>query len=98
MGPLAQATSSNGTELEQVTCGSAEQEILRAEERKRVLHALAALSSRRREVLVLRYYLGLSEAEIATVLGIRTGTVKSTAARGSGVWGPDYRGRSNGHW
>ena len=47
--------SSNGTELEQVTCGSAEQEIIRAEERKRVLDALAALSSRRRKVLVLRY-------------------------------------------
>jgi RNA polymerase sigma factor (sigma-70 family) len=47
-----------------------------------VLTALAALPSRRREVLVLRYWLGLTEAEIATVLGISTGTVKSTAARG----------------
>jgi RNA polymerase sigma factor (sigma-70 family) len=33
-------------------------------------------------VLVLRYYLGLSEAEIARTLGISQGTVKSTAARG----------------
>src|SRR6516225_8171734 len=39
------------------------------------------LSARRREVLVLRYYAGLSEAEIAANLGISTGTVKSTAAR-----------------
>jgi DNA-directed RNA polymerase specialized sigma24 family protein len=31
---------------------------------------------------VLRFYLGLSEAEIATTLGISPGTVKSTAARG----------------
>jgi DNA-directed RNA polymerase specialized sigma24 family protein len=31
---------------------------------------------------VLRYWLGLSETEIATVLGISAGTVKSTAARG----------------
>ena len=68
--------------FEQVSCGSAEQEMMRAEERRRVLSALAALSSRRREVLVLRYYLGLSEAEIAKVLGISPGTVKSTAARG----------------
>jgi RNA polymerase sigma factor (sigma-70 family) len=33
-------------------------------------------------VLVLRYYAGLSEAEIAAVLGISPGTVKSRAARG----------------
>jgi RNA polymerase sigma-70 factor (sigma-E family) len=61
---------------------SAEQEVLRSEERRQVLAALAALPARRREVLVLRYYLGLSEVEIAGVLGISTGTVKSTAARG----------------
>jgi len=47
-----------------------------------VLAALARLPRRRREVLVLRYYLGLSEAEIAAVLRISPGTVKSTAARG----------------
>ena len=40
------------------------------------------LPARRREVLVLRYYAGLSETEIAAMLGISTGTVKSTAARG----------------
>jgi DNA-directed RNA polymerase specialized sigma24 family protein len=33
-------------------------------------------------VLVLRFYVGLSEAEIAATLGISAGTVKSTAARG----------------
>jgi RNA polymerase sigma-70 factor (sigma-E family) len=72
----------HGRTLEEAACGSAEQEIIRAEERRTVLDALATLSSRRREVLVLRYYLGLSEAEIAKVLGVSTGTVKSTAARG----------------
>lgn len=61
---------------------SAEQEALLSEDRRRVLAALGGLPHRRREVLVLRYYLGLSEAEIATVLGISPGTVKSTAARG----------------
>ena len=40
------------------------------------------LPARRREVLVLRYYAGLSEAEIAATLSISAGTVKSTAARG----------------
>ena len=60
---------------------SAESEAILSEDRKRVLAALARLPRRRREVLVLRYYLGLSEAEIAAVLGISAGTVKSTAAR-----------------
>lgn len=64
------------------TTGSAEQEAIRAEDRDEVLKALAALPARRREVLVLRYYLNLSEAEIAATLGISAGTVKSTAARG----------------
>jgi RNA polymerase sigma factor (sigma-70 family) len=68
--------------LIEFTQDSAEAELLRAEDRRQVLAALATLSSRRREVLVLRYYVGLSEAEIARVLEISTGTVKSTAARG----------------
>ena len=61
---------------------SAENEVILSEDRRQVLAALARLPRRRREVLVLRYYLGLSEAEIAAVLGISPGTVKSTAARG----------------
>ena len=68
--------------LQQVTQESAEQELMRSEERMQIRAALAALPFRRREVLVLRFYLGLSEAEIAQMLGISPGTVKSTAARG----------------
>lgn len=60
---------------------SAESEVILSEDRRQVLAALARLSRRRREVLVLRYYLGLPEAKIAAVLGISPGTVKSTAAR-----------------
>jgi RNA polymerase sigma-70 factor (sigma-E family) len=60
---------------------SAESEVILSEDRREVLAALARLPRRRREVLVLRYYLGLSEAEIAAVLDISPGTVKSTAAR-----------------
>jgi RNA polymerase sigma factor (sigma-70 family) len=60
---------------------SAESEVILSEDRRQVLAALARLPRRRREVLVLRYYLCLSEAEIAAVLGISPGTVKSTAAR-----------------
>lgn len=36
---------------------------------------------RQRAVIVLRYYEDLTEAEIAAVMGISTGTVKSQAAR-----------------
>ena len=61
---------------------SAEGQALLAEDRRQVLAALSELPRRRREVLVLRYYLGLSEAEIAAALGISAGAVKSSAARG----------------
>jgi RNA polymerase sigma factor (sigma-70 family) len=64
------------------TPDSAENEVMLAEDRRQVLAALAALPVRRREVLVLRYWLGLSVAEIAEVMGISPGTVKSNAARG----------------
>ncbi len=44
--------------------------------------ALARLPKRQRTVLVLRYYEDLSEQEIARVLGIAPGTVKSQASKG----------------
>src|SRR6266487_4324435 len=60
-----------GDDREEHSVGaSAEAEVIRAEDRLQVLAALAALTDRRREVLILRYYLGLSEAEIASTLGI----------------------------
>jgi len=43
--------------------------------------ALRDLPARQRAVLVLRYYEGLSEVEIAATMGISAGTVKSQAAR-----------------
>jgi RNA polymerase sigma-70 factor (ECF subfamily) len=46
-----------------------------------VLAALGRLPSSAREVLLLRYLLRLSEVEVAHVLGVRVGTVKSRAAR-----------------
>lgn len=51
-------------------------------ERRAVLDGLADLPERQREVLVLRYYGDLSEAQIAETLGISPGAVKTHAARG----------------
>jgi len=46
-----------------------------------VVAALGRLSRRQREVLVLRYYADLSEAETASAMGISPGAVKSHTAR-----------------
>ena len=58
---------------------------LSSERRREVLDALHELPTRQREVLALRYYLDLSEAEIASTLGISRGAVKSHASRGVGA-------------
>ncbi|MFJ8158136.1 SigE family RNA polymerase sigma factor [Streptomyces sp. NPDC094468] len=55
--------------------------LLLAEEHRQVFDALAQLTARQREVLVLRYWSDLTEAQIADTLGISRGTVKSTASR-----------------
>ncbi|HEV8683266.1 MAG TPA: sigma-70 family RNA polymerase sigma factor [Actinomycetota bacterium] len=43
--------------------------------------ALAGLSSRQREVVVLRYYLGHDVGEVARLLAVSEGTVKTTLHR-----------------
>ena len=53
------------------------------ERRATVLAALAHLPERQREVLALRHYAGLAEAEIADALGISSGSVKTHASRGN---------------
>lgn len=52
------------------------------EQRQQVMAALRTLPHRQRECLVLRYYLDLSEAEIAATLGISAGSVKTHTSRG----------------
>jgi RNA polymerase sigma-70 factor (sigma-E family) len=47
-----------------------------------VIATLRGLTDRQRQVLVLRYYADLSEAQIASVMGISKGAVRSHAARG----------------
>ena len=51
-------------------------------ERSAVVAALRGLPDRQREAIVLRYYADLSEAEIATAMGISRGAVKSHTSRG----------------
>lgn len=51
--------------------------------RDAVVAAMLTLPRRQREVLALRYYLDLSESQIAATLGISNGAVKSHASRGA---------------
>jgi RNA polymerase sigma-70 factor (sigma-E family) len=60
---------------------SAESAVLDRAQASQMRVLIGALSGRQREVLVLRYYLDLSEAEIAELLGISTGSVKQHASR-----------------
>lgn len=50
-------------------------------DRDQLRRALAGLPRRQRAVLVLRFYEGLTDAEIAADLGCTTGTVRSHASR-----------------
>jgi RNA polymerase sigma factor (sigma-70 family) len=60
---------------------SAESAAIASEDRRAVLAAAATLPERAREVLALRYYLDLSDGEIAGILHVTRSTVSSTASR-----------------
>ncbi|MFN8075406.1 MAG: sigma-70 family RNA polymerase sigma factor [Kineosporiaceae bacterium] len=60
---------------------SVDDAVILAEDHAAVLAALAHLPARQREVLVLRYWSQLTEAGIASAMGVSPGTVKSTASR-----------------
>ena len=51
------------------------------DDQDQLARGLAALPPRQRAVVVLRYYAGLSEAEIAETMGCAPGTVKSQSAK-----------------
>jgi RNA polymerase sigma-70 factor (sigma-E family) len=61
---------------------SAEHGAMGSLEHQEVIVALRRLPERQREVLVLRYYADLAEADIADAIGISRGAVKSHASRG----------------
>jgi RNA polymerase sigma-70 factor (sigma-E family) len=60
----------------------ADSELMLAAEHQELLAAVRTLPPRQQEVLALRYWSDLSEAEIAETLGISRGAVKSNASRG----------------
>jgi RNA polymerase sigma-70 factor (sigma-E family) len=64
------------------TVASAEESGVDRSERERVLNAVRQLPGKQASVIILRYYLDLSEAEIAESLGMARGSVKSHAHRG----------------
>jgi RNA polymerase sigma-70 factor (sigma-E family) len=51
-------------------------------ERSALLAELSRLPTRQRAAIVLRYYVDLSDEDIAAELGCRTGTVRSSISRG----------------
>lgn len=60
---------------------AADDDALRHDAQRALTEELAALPIRQRQVIVLRYYLDQSEAEIAATLSISKGSVKKHAAR-----------------
>lgn len=67
---------------EAVDCRSPESEALRAELEDLVGHAVRQLPETQREVLILAHYEQLPLAEIAEVMGLDIGAVKSRLQRG----------------
>ncbi len=65
------------------TCGleTGHDEFEQQERRATAVAALQSLPTSAREAVILRFYLDLSEAEIARLLGCRPGTVKSRISR-----------------
>jgi RNA polymerase sigma factor (sigma-70 family) len=73
--------------------GSSEQAAIAHEDQREILAALAELPSRRREAIVLRYWLDLPEREIAAAMGVSPGTVKSHVSRGLAALARSLRAR-----
>ena len=72
---------------------SSEHAVMLREDRRELLAALAALPPRRREAIVLRYWLDLSEREMAAAMRVSAGTVKSLVSRGLDALGQALEGK-----
>lgn len=73
---------------------SAEHDAVAHQEADRLWASVTRLPRRQRQVLVLRYYLDQSEAEIAETLGMSRGSVKTHASRGLAALAQDWEERS----
>ena len=71
----------DGTAPDGTAPGGPVDEVLAAERRGRLVAVVSALPDRERQVVVCRYFLDLSEAETAQVLGWPLGSVKSRTSR-----------------
>jgi RNA polymerase sigma-70 factor (sigma-E family) len=72
---------------------SSEHLVMLKEDHRELIAALATLPARQREAIVLRYWLDLSEREIATAMGISPGAVKSYVSRGMDSLEQTLRGK-----
>jgi RNA polymerase sigma-70 factor (sigma-E family) len=63
------------------TPGASADPTLTSDERRTVVDAMRHLPDRQREALVLRFFLDMSDAQIASEMGISAGTVRSTTHR-----------------
>ncbi len=79
---LARVRDPQHARANRLNVAPAEETAVVREEHRRVAAALEHLPRRQRECIVLRYYLDLSEAEIARTLDISAGTVKTHVHRG----------------
>jgi len=61
-------------------------------ERDAVVRAIRALPRRMREAVTLRYYLDLTEAQAAAVMGVSVGSVKAYTSRGLAQLASDLEG------
>jgi RNA polymerase sigma factor (sigma-70 family) len=74
---------------------SAEAAVIDGEDRRAVLAAIAALPQRQREVLALKYYLDLSERDIAAIMRVSRGTVAAASSRALAARAPPSGGPMN---
>jgi RNA polymerase sigma-70 factor (sigma-E family) len=74
--------SSTEVPVDEIRDESGPDEVARAADRELLTRCLVQVPARQRACLVLRYYDDLPVSEVASVLGISEGTVKSQTARG----------------